>query len=481
MKGILISLMLLTAATSLLGQSYNLSDIHERVFDESFVARSSEMTLESREIDYTLFTASLRPQVGLVADLPNYTKTSSAIVQPDGSIFFQSIRQSNSSVSLFGEQVIASTGTRLFALSNLRRFDDFGSSFKSYNGIPVRLGFSQDILGFNPWKYQKRIQEITIQEARRQYTVDMESARLQSTDLYFSILIARQNLELAETNVSINENLKQITEERYALGKISRDERLQVETELQRSVLNVSLAGADLNQSIAALNTLLGEDIIDTTSELALPLPRSFMLPELQLLKEYASEHRPEYLSWLRQQAELESAKKEASWQNGVQINLQGSLGLARGAEDVATIYRDPFTEQQLNLSVSVPLVNWNQRKNSIKAVEIQEKNLKLLMAQQALSIGTEIEQRYIRIRQGQRELQILAEIVANAEDRFEISNQRYILGDLDLTNLTLAQQDMNQSQRSYTLALRDYWINIYQLQILTGYNFIENKKIIHQ
>lgn len=476
-----ITIILLLGCSLMRGQeAISLNQVHDYFVQSSFFSESTKADLELSRLDYSIFQAGLRPQLSVVGDIPNYTKTSSAIVQPDGSIFFQSIRQSNSAVSLFGQQVIAATGTQIFALSNLRRFDDFGADFSSYNGIPVRIGFSQDILGFNPWKYQKSIQAHRIHQAERQYSVNMETSLLQTTDLYFGILVAQQNLRLARTNVKINENLERITEERFALGKISRDERLQVETELKRSLLNVSLASAELNQALAALNTQLGDEYVDTLSSLDLPEISVVQIPSLELLLEASRKHRPEMVSWLREREQLKSDRKQASWENGIQLNLQGSLGLARGAEDLLTVYKDPFTEQQLNLSVQVPILDGKRRKNTLRRIDLQQEILEERIEQETLALDTEIEQRYMRVLQSINELNLMQEIVRNAEERFEISNQRYILGDLDLTNLTLAQQDMNQSQRSYIQALRSYWLNIHQLRILTGYDLVKNQEIIY-
>ena len=62
--------------------------------------------------------------------------------------------------------------------------------------------------------------------------------------------------------------------------------------------------------------------------------------------------------------------------------------------------------------------------------------------------------------------------------DRFEISRQRYVLGDISITDLTIAQREKDQAQRDYIDTLRNYWFAYFQLRKLTGYDFENNSPI---
>ena len=59
------------------------------------------------------------------------------------------------------------------------------------------------------------------------------------TNLYFDVLLAQANQEIAKTNKGVNEKLVEITQERFALGKTSKDELLQIEMSLKNALVTV--------------------------------------------------------------------------------------------------------------------------------------------------------------------------------------------------------------------------------------------------
>ncbi len=56
-------------------------------------------------------------------------------------------------------------------------------------------------------------------------------------------------------------------------------------------------------------------------------------------------------------------------------------------------------------------------------------------------------------------------EIQQKSEERYNISNERYLLGKISLTDLNLAQQEKDQMKMAYIMALRDYWVSLYELR----------------
>ncbi|MEN0046796.1 MAG: hypothetical protein AAF806_07060, partial [Bacteroidota bacterium] len=87
--------------------------------------------------------ASLKPQLSLFGEIPNFQRTVSEVVQPNGTIQFQPISYNNSFAVLSANQRIAKTGGRVFVQSSLQRFDDFANDFTQYNGNPIRVGIFQ--------------------------------------------------------------------------------------------------------------------------------------------------------------------------------------------------------------------------------------------------------------------------------------------------------------------------------------------------
>ena len=166
-----ISILAFAAVGSFAQSTITLDEVLDQVRTISFSIKSArtDIAIAISEEGNKFYKSLLKPSLTLRANLPNYNKTSSAIIQPDGTIAFQSIRQANSSVSLFATQAITKTGGTIFLNTDLQRFDDLSSEFKTYNGIPIRLGISQPLFGYNPWKYEKGYTTLTTTRGEKEF------------------------------------------------------------------------------------------------------------------------------------------------------------------------------------------------------------------------------------------------------------------------------------------------------------------------
>ena len=420
-------------------------------------------------VENDLLLANLKPSVDLSARFPNFIKTSIPITQPDGSIFFQRVSQNNATLSLSANQNIAATGGQLFLQSDLQRFDDFSANSTLYNGIPVRLGFIQPIFGFNPFQWDLKINEANVVEKELEYNIAIEDAKLTATSLYFDVLIATANRNIAATNKQVNENLLRITEERFALGKVTENERLQLTAELKLSTLEETQATFSELNAFALLNAFLGIKNNDSNKTLLLPENIEEKYLDESALITAALKNQPLVKSYERQTLEADRNLAQTKAENGIQANLFAGLGFARGSDKLSEIYSDPFLEQQVSLSVGVPIIDWGKRSAALKLAELEKQDIINQFEQDKIDFTTEVRQMIYLFNRLQNEIKLLGEIQTIAEQRFEISNQRYILGNISLTDLTLAQREKDQSKRNYIQGLKSYWVTYYAIRKLTG------------
>ena len=469
-KTIQIVSILVLGVQILSGQSLlTLEEVLMEARENALVVQNAKTDLGIAEARMKLFKAELKPTLGMDLLLPNFLNTSAQITQPDGSIAFQQVTQNNSSISLFANQNISRTGGQLFVQSDLQRFDDFSTDTKQYNGIPIRIGFNQPLFGFNRFKWDRKILNVLQDESTNAYNIAVENAQWRVTNLYFDVLLAQANQEIATTNKGVNEKLVEITQERFELGKTSKDELLQIEMSLKNAVLAENQAKNEMEQALRRMNTYIGKSNTATTPKCAIPeLPSTIELDENELLSKMAK-NRPEILRYQREliESERDIARTKADY--GISANLFAGFGFARGSENIDEIYRNPFDEQQVRLSVSVPIVDWGQKREAVKISNLQRANIQNRVHQQTLELENRVRMAIAQFDQSQRDLILLQEIKATAEERFEISNQRYTLGNISITDLTLAQREKDQTLRDYIDALRVFWTTYYELRTLCG------------
>jgi outer membrane protein len=420
------------------------------------------------QLNFAIYKASLKPQIDLNARIPNYSKSFREVVQPNGSILFQSVTNNNSSLGLSMSQVIPKTGGTVFLQTNLQRFDDFENDFKNYNGLPIQLTLFQPLFGFNPMKWDKEIEPLKLREAEKQEKVDLAMLDLQAVTLFFNLSIAYQDFEIAKANEKSNQQLLTIAEERFALGKISKSDLMQLQLSLvsaekdkRRALQAVKTASADIysflglaidNQVIKPIETVVFETKnLDTETILA-----------------KAKKNRPEIEAFYRMKLEAERAVEKAKKESGLQANLTASFGLARSSENLQPIYTNPQQVQYLQLQLSMPILDWGQRAAQRQiSIENQQFTTKFI-TQQETEFKNNILQTIARFENAQQELILVEKIKKLAEERFKITQESYVLGAISITDLTLAQREKDLAQRDYISTLSLYWQAVYELEVWT-------------
>ena len=417
----------------------------------------------------SLFKTDLKPNLGLDLLLPNFINTSTQVTQPDGSIAFQQVTQNNSSISLYASQNIAATGGQIFVQSDLQRFDDFSNDVKQYNGVPIRVSLVQPLFGFNRFKWDKKILKILQKESASAYDIAIEDAQWRATVLYFDVLLAQANKEIATTNKDVNEKLVKITKERFDLGKTSRDEWLQIDMSLKGAVLSENQAKNQVQQALNSLYTFMGNkewksDLVCTVPELT----SQIILDEYDLIQK-ALKNRPEILRYERELIEGDQNIAFTNSQFGISAQLFAGFGFARGSEDIDEVYKNPFDEQQIRFSISMPLIDWGKKKEAVKIATLEKANTHQRILQETLELENRVRSLVAQFVQIQNDLTLLQEIKDVAGERFDISNQRYTLGNISITDLTLAQREKDQTLRDYIQALKVYWSTYFEIRTLCG------------
>jgi outer membrane protein TolC len=449
--------------------SITLTELLSHVEESAYPIKEAQNNFSIADSRMNLYKANLKPSFGLDLLLPNFLNTSTQVTQPDGSIAFQQITQNNSSISVFGNQNIVATGGQLFAQTDLQRFDNFTSDTKQFNGVPIRIGFVQPIFGYNRFKWDKQIFPLLREEASQAYKITIESAKWTATNLYFDVVLAQANQQIALTNKKVNEKLVEITQERLDLGKTSRDEFLQLEMGLKSAVLSENQAKNQVDRALKIMYTYIGKKDIPTLVTCEIPIQEDKKILDIEGLVRQANKNRPELKRYARELLQNEQTIAQTKAQYGIKAELFASFGFARGSEDLDQIYRNPFDEQQVRLNVSMPIVDWGKKKEAIKIATLQKENTQQRVAQESLELDNNIRTIASQFLQAQSDITLLNEIKLVAEERFQISNERYTLGNISITDLTLAQREKDQTLRNYLQALRNYWSSYFELRMLTG------------
>src|ERR1700709_1427783 len=238
----------------------SLKQVVEMAKDNSIAAKQAATTRETRYWQWRTYKSNYQPQLSLSGNAPGYSKTSTPVIQPDGSILFQSIHYDNSEMTLNFSQSITATGATIYGESQLQRFDDFDRHNILYNGVPYAVGLSQPIGQYNSLKWDKKIQPLLYNESKQAYIEAQEQISYTATGYFFDLLLAQVNLHIAQTNYTNTENILKIANTKFELGKITKNEILQLQLELLNSKKAVGIAKRDMEISTLTLRSYISRE-----------------------------------------------------------------------------------------------------------------------------------------------------------------------------------------------------------------------------
>ena len=473
---LLLTTLLCTSARA--QESVTLEILQEQAAVAAIDVIIARQQLDAAKLEFDAFGASMKPRLDLVANFPNYFRTSSEVTQNDGTVAFREVEINNSFVGLFARQRIASTGGTITLESRLQRTDNFVQDNKFYNGSPLRLIYRQPILAFNPWKWDRKLLPMQVTVNERQLTAARAGAALEATDRFFDLVSADQERLIAEVNKVANEQLYTVAQERYELGKINRGDLVQLQLELTSAEQSLLRAKRLVGAASAAIYRLLGK-----AYDRILLRPQ---LPETEVKTDIDTDRaitlmqqrRPEILAAQQRTLEAEREEDRVRRDLGPRIDLEAGFGFVRNGEEIAPIYSDPKNERILSVNLSLPILDWGERKALTKRAASARGLAEEIARRTELELGTELVQLLEQWKTVQEELRLATQIKDLATERFEISKESYELGAIPLSQLTLAQQARDQNTRAYASTLRAYWFTYAQLARLTLWDFINDKPL---
>jgi outer membrane protein len=467
-----------SASAQINTKSYTLEEVISQARIKSADALLAKHQFRNSYWQYRTYKASRLPFLSMNSTLPDFNRSIGGITQPDGSIIYKSQYQSSSSINFSLTQNVGFSGGQLFVNSGLERIDLLGDTRStSYLSSPLYLGVSQPVFGYNAFKWDKKIEPLKYKEAESKYIESMEQLAIRATNLFFDLLLAEINLEIAELNQANNDTIYKITRGRYNYGKIAENELLQMELALLNS--NNKLEEARLNVQIAAfaLKSFLG---MKTDEDLTLqsPVHLHHFKVEYPLALEQALENRAASIGFERQLLEAQSELQKVKADNRISVDVYAMYGLTQSAPDIESAYQDMQDQQKLMLGLQMPIIDWGLSKGKVKMAESNKELVSTRVEQSKTDFKKEVYLKVMQFNMQSQQLMIAAKADTIGQKRFEVSKQRYLIGKIDITELNIAQEEKDLARKAYISSLRSFWNSYFEIRKLTLYDFLKNEKI---
>ena len=423
------------------------------------------------------FKARFLPQLRFDATLPQYLNTIRSVTQNDGTDQFRMTNQIRYDNTLSLNQNLALTGGTFSFESSLNRIEVFGDNLApNYLISPFSVRYQQNSLFYNEFKWNKKIEPLIYEEAKRDFIESMEDISLEAARRYFALLKAQIQNRISTLNLKNQDTLFTISQGRFKIGKIAENDLLQMELALlnsQNSLIDNKIALKQASQRLARYLELPTEDL-----ELFVPEDLALFDVSVEKALEEAKGNRKEVIAFRRRRLQAEQELADVKGSNRLRLSINANFGVTQEGREFNNLFMDYNQQQIVSVGVSVPILDWGVSKSQRKMAEAD-----LDLVNNNIDIQNEAFEQEILLHtmnwQNQRNLLKTAQKAKEiATKRFEITKKRFIVGKITITDLNLALEEKDNSVFRYLNALEDFWLNYYTLRKLTLYDFKEQKKI---
>ena len=491
--------------------------------------------LRSAYWQWRSYKADLLPEVSLQGTAPSWNKRYSSYQQADGSLSF--VR--NDYLGLDGAvnitQKLWPTGGTLSIKSSLDYLHQSANASPSGGGregaslgggreganlfmsLPVAVTLSQPLFSVNHLKWNRRIEPLRYREAQARFLTETEQVAMQAISLYFGLLLAGEQVNIARQNLQTAEKLYEVAQAKRRMGTISENDVLQLRLDVltARSALTNSESTRQARQF--ALRSFLDIDLpIEVTEpkthplqtqqtlqthpqplpvregssyfqgensadSLSTPLPRREgqgvgLLYEDVLA--HALQNNAHATTMRRRQMEADYAVASAR-ANRQSINLYAQLGYTGTGDNMNAAYRHLLGNEVVQVGITVPLLDWGKRKGQRRMAESNRDIIQGQLRQQSQDFRQNIFILTEQFNNQAEQLRIACEADTIARRRYHTNVETFKIGSISTLELSDAQKAKDQARQNRIQQLYNYWYYYYQIRSIALWDFERGCELI--
>ncbi len=278
-----------------------------------------------------------------------------------------------------------------------------------------------------------------------------------AAQLFISALLAKSNLEFAQTLLDSYKKTVKISEDQFNAGAMSRNDLLKIQLQTLQFETDVSNAALAKAQALASLRQFLGFDSVSADYDVAGNLAYESVPLRLEDVQARALANRPDLLAA----------------QRGV-IASESQVGLAKANGKVDVNVNFDYTRlNQSNLgafyfSVPLPVFNKNQGEIARTQYALTQSQFQQKAAEQ--QVLTDVKNAYEGLRSSEQVVELYDKgYLGQATQSLDITRFSYEHGAASLLDFLDAERSYRSTELSYRQALATYMTALEQLRQAVG------------
>ncbi len=441
---------------------------------QSPTLRDTRVALEKSELSLDIQKSNLKARFKLDVTPFNFTKSNDFYRQQGEYIYTENI---SSSGNFSIVQPIAFSDGSLTFNSRLGWLDP--RTTPANYSANINLSYTQPLFrSYNQTKRSLEEVELNLERARLEYAIQEVRNEYTVTSQYLQLYRNQTELQLTRERYQQDLENYELTKLKVEADILPRADLLQAEVNLLSSESSLKTAELNFDDAKDQFKVQIGLDL-EKDFVLLAELHSDSIEVNVDDAINYALTQRME----IRQrEIDLENTYFnliETRNQDKFQGDLTLSVGMNGVNETVDELFKNPNNNQNIGLTLSIPIWDWGVRRKRIKQAEIDIRQGDLHFEEYKRDLRVEVRKICRGLPNLRNQIIIAEKNIAFAKQTYEINLEKYKNGALSSMELKQHLDQWEAEKRNYTNALINYRLEILNLKVSTLWDFTYKQSIL--
>ncbi len=361
--------------------------------------------------------------------------------------------------------------------NNYSEADNQTYTDKGFNNY-LYIQYDQPLFTYNRLKLNLDRIKLNLETATLAYAIEMLNMEYQVNRAFYAVYQKKTAVDIAEDEFKNQTKSLEIIRAKVEAGLSAKEELMQGELNYTTAKSNLDNAKVDLQNSLDQFKLLIGISLFDNI-DIAADIDFNMVYVNLQKAIDNGLSKR---LELTQRNIDLKLAEfnlTETSAENEFRGDISLSVGVMGNNEYFKDIYETPTSSPTANITFSIPLYDWGQRKARMRAAELDINSAQLDLEDQKNDIIINIRETYRNIQNLVYQIEIARQNEKNAQLTYEINLERYQNGDLTSMDLQLFQNQLSEKKTALVNSLINYRLEIINMKVQSLWDFENNCSFI--
>ena len=453
-------------------QSLSLDEAISHAQDSTIIAFQSRQEYNYHTLHYDEFLALRKPQLNLRV-APNYYRLLSDLSRDY--VYLRNYDNLSAAASVTLSQKMLNWGGEAYIGSQAvwsEYFSSKSNEARQFVAAPLLVGYRQTLLGYNPYRWEKAVQDQRLKAARQQHQYDMNSIAEEVTRRFFRLVCCQGQVDMYRRNLQTADTLYAIAREKASILMVTMAELRSLELQRVNAANALAIARTaeeDARTRLASFLRIDGDRL--ATLHLQFPQePKAITLTAAEAVG-LALANSPACQHLIAELTESRHQEQKARKEQGVNVSLDVNVGMQQVDNVVGRAIRDQRLYALGAVTFSVPLIDHGAARSRHAAAQAWVEREESALDEAARKLSEDVATTLHNINTYRQLLERTTQAVAMADEVFHLNAENYANGLCDINTYTLAQNRRDEAYNQCLSALEKYWTTFYHLQTLTGTN----------